>query len=109
MAQKVSRRDAISGLAALPVVLLAGCGQTPTRLTKAKLIIIAVAKKLTKITTVGLDLAELVVEIKAILDGKEETIQARITKEEAEALKNGGQLVIKDEDGKEFPVEYQAK
>ena len=100
----------MASLAIIPIVALAaGCEKTPSGVTKAKLIVVSVARKLFKITNVGVDLVELAVEIKAIIDGKEETIQARITREEADTLKNGGQLVIKGEDGREFPVEHSTK
>jgi hypothetical protein len=45
----------------------------------------------------------------AIVDGREETITAHITREQAETLRNSGQLVIRGADGTEVPVEYRAK
>ncbi len=110
MPDQVSRRGVLLLLTALPVIALGtGCDSTRPELGKARRIVVAVAKKCSKVVAVGIDLVELAVEIKAIIDGKEETIQSHITKEEAEALKNGGRLVIKGEDGREFPVEYQTK
>lgn len=51
--------------------------------------IVRVSKKLLKIFSVVVDLVDLAVEIKAIVDGKLETIQAHITSQQAEMLKNG--------------------
>jgi hypothetical protein len=110
VANLISRRDALALVTLLPVLALAtGCDAPTTGLNKVKRIVVAVAKKVFKVVGVGIDLVELAVEIRAIIDGKEETIQTHITREEAEALKNGGQLVIRGEDGKEFPVEYRTK
>jgi hypothetical protein len=108
MSRHIGRREALFALCGFPVfATLSGCDSPAGK--KAVKIVIVVAKKLFKIVSVGIDLAELTVEIKAIIDGKEETIQANITKEEADALDHGGQLVIKSKDGKELPVEYTKK
>jgi hypothetical protein len=110
MSERVSRRKAVAllaGLALLPA--LSSCEKSPTDVKKAARIVIAVAKKFSKVVSVGIDLVELALEIKAIIEGKEETIQARITAEERDALKNGGQLIIKDKGGREFPVSYTPK
>jgi hypothetical protein len=108
MSRLFGRREALIALCGFPLfTFLSGCDSPVGK--KAVKIVIVVAKKLFKIVAVSFDLVELAVEIKAIIDGKEETIQARITKSEAEALNTGGQLVIKSEDGKEFPVNYSKK
>src|SRR2546423_1650957 len=105
MGRQLDRREALIALCGFPVLAsLSGCDSPAGR--KAVKIVIVVAKRLFKIVSVVIDLVELVVDIKAIIDGKEETIQAHINKDEATALNNGGQLVIKGDSGKEFPVEY---
>jgi len=88
---------------------LLGASECSPNARKTVLITVRVVKKGAKIFTVFVDLNDLYVEIKAIVNGKEEFIQTSITREEAEALQNGGQLVIKGEDGKEFPVSYTSK
>ena len=108
MSKQIGRREALIALCGFPLLgTLSGCNSSAGK--KAVKIVVVVAKKLFKIVSVGIDLAELAVEIKAIIDGKEETIHARITADEAAALNNGGRLVIKSGDGKEFPVEYSEK
>jgi hypothetical protein len=112
MSRHISRREALFAFCSFPVLAaLSGC-ESPVgnrAVKKAVKIVVVVAKKLFKVVSVGIDLVDLAVEIKAIIDGKEETIQARITKEEAEALSNGGRLVIKSADGTEYPVDYSTK
>lgn len=116
MNDKLDRRHAIRALAAVPLLAVpAGCDKTPSLpavpagVKKAGRVVVAVAKKLAKIGPIAIDWAELALEIKAIIDGKEETVVAHITKEEAETLRNGGQLIIRGEDGTELPVEYRTK
>jgi hypothetical protein len=116
MNDSLSRRHAIQALATLPLLAVAaGCDKAPSMpavpavVKKAGRVVVAVTKKLAKIGPIATDWTELALEIKAIIDGKEETIVAHITKEEADTLRNGGQLVIKGEDGIELPVEYRAK
>ena len=89
MNDKLSRRHAIRVTATAAILsVVAGCGGSTSvhpAIRKAGRVVIAVAKKLFKIGNVAIDLAELAVEIKAIIDGKEETIVAHITKEEADS------------------------
>jgi hypothetical protein len=105
MSSHIGRREVLIALCGFPLLgILSGCdGSTRHKTVK---IVLAVLKKLDKITSTRVAIEELVLEINAIIDGKEEKIETYITKEEAEALQNGGQLVIKDKTGKEFPVEY---
>lgn len=107
----IDRRAAIQAFAALPVLAVtAGCGPS-TPINKAKRVVVTIAKKIARIGgPIAIDWEELVLVVKAIIDGKEETITAHITKEEAETLKkDGGKLVIKSDDGTEIPVEYRSK
>lgn len=108
MSRHIVRREALIALCGFPLLgSLSGCDSS--KADKTVKIILAVMKKLDRINTIRVDIEDLVVEIKAIIDGKDETVQTHITKEEAKALQNGGQLVIKDKDGKEFPVSYSKK
>jgi hypothetical protein len=113
MKDVLSRRYALRNVAAtLLLVVAGGCDKTPSvppALRRAGRVVVAVAKKLAKVGPVVIDWADLALEIRAIIDGKEETVVAHITKEEADVLRNGGQLVIKGEDGTELPVEYRTK
>lgn len=104
------RRSAIRAFASFPFALvLTACSKAPSGVQKASRVVVAIGKKIAKFGPIAIDWVELVVEIKAIIDGKEETIKAHITKEEGEVLRNGGQLVIKGADGAEVPVEYRSK
>ena len=102
---------------ALVVAACVGCGgNTPTipstlvtKLKKTGKIVVVIIKKLVPIVRVLIDLIKLTVNIETIVDGKEEMIKIPITTEDADILRNGGNLVIRDEHGTEIPVNYKIK
>jgi hypothetical protein len=100
----------------LPWATLVGCSKEPGAsggggggVRIAKKILLPIVRKISLVYDAIVTVNDLVVEIKAMIDGKVETIEARLTKEQAEALSNGGELIIKGEDGTEFPVEHKVK
>ena len=106
------RRSALVGLAALPFGGLFGCGKGESAdkaAQVARTVVLKVARKVLSVADVVLTIKDLAVEIAAIIDGRPETITSRITEDEAAALRDGGQLIIKSEDGTEIPVSYQLK
>jgi hypothetical protein len=92
--------------AVLPVILT-GCNERKT--TK---ILKVVSKRLLRcieVVNMAWEGYEMVMDIKAIVEGKDEKIQVRLTKEEMEQLDNGGELIIRDSEGKEHRVPYEKR
>ena len=79
---------------------------------KAFKIVKALAKRLGKYTPGGMvaDLVNLVLEIKGVVEGNEEVVDTiRLSPEEAESLRNGGELEIEDADGKKHAVKLKGR
>src|SRR5688500_15218765 len=104
----VCRREAIFALTSfLMLPFLSGCDRS-TRKKAAKILVI-VGRRSLKITNVVFDLYQMAIEIKAVIDGTDETVMVNLTQEQADSLKAGGELVIQDADGKQTPVSYSKK
>ena len=100
MSDRITRRKALTSMMGLPLAGVLGCGKgTESKVGGggggagvAKKILLPVFRKLSLVYDVVVTVKDLVVEIKAMIDGKVETIEARLTVEQATALSNGGQI-----------------
>jgi len=103
----ISRRSAIKAASGILLASsLPGCGSgAGNTAAQAGRVVVQVGFKIAKIATALVRAASLALEIVAILaDGVHKTISANLTVEQLDVLKNGGELIIRSIDGREFPV-----
>jgi hypothetical protein len=113
MADRIGRREAVSAFLALPgLAISSGCEASSKVRTKVFKVVKKITKRLSKYTPGGwfVELVELVLEIKAIVEGTDEVVdKIGLTPEEAESLRNGGELEIEDADGHKHTINLKGK
>ena len=113
MTKRIGRREAVWAIMSLPALTAGfGCEASSKTKTKAFKVVKKIAKRLSKYNPVGMvaELVELALEIRAVINGTDEVVGAiALTPEEADSLRNGGELEIEDGDGKKHAVKLKGK
>jgi hypothetical protein len=102
--RKMTRRSALKAmLCSAGFAIVPGC-ERAAKIASAGRVVVRWGVRLGCVSSAVLTLATLVLELIALIDGVRRTMTTRLTQQQASALRQGGQLILRDVDGREQVV-----